>query len=43
MKHTKKNTIKNKKTKKNKVKVLYVKQKHSDEFMKSKEGEYFDK
>ena len=40
------NTLKNRSTKnKNKskkVKVIIVEKKHSDEYMKSKEGEYFD-
>ena len=41
MKQTKKKGIKVKRTKK--IRVLYVKPKYSDAYMKSKEGEYFDK
>jgi len=39
-----KNTLKNRsiKNKSKKVKVIIVEKKHSDEYMKSKEGEYFD-
>ena len=41
MKRTKKKQIRPKKTKK--IRVLYVEPKYSDSYMKSKEGEYFDK